>query len=206
MSKISRVHQLNKSDYKIIIIMKKYKLGLILGLIVITALLIVGYSTNVVKAAISAFSPSNCYTAAATTSPAYMSGGVATSTVTCNMSPNGALTAVIAIEVNASSTSSIFNTYVEESMDGLDWFPTRVASSTRLVSTDANTYYSYTFASSTLKGVVTPVLGVAGLNNRNHYSFDVPVRMKYVRAYTVIPIGSNPGAVWMQIIPRQDIN
>jgi len=190
-----------------------------------------GAWTQIVRAAISAFSPPTCYTNAATTTPAYMTPGTATSTVTCNLGSEGARTATIIAEVNATSTNSKYKIFVEESYDGIDYFPTvinQTASTTEASQTfDASVTgsVSYKFAStSTLNGVAVGGVGSAGINgtnNRNHFMVDVPVRLRYVRAYAVIPsptmsLGcydgvcnattSYNGAIWMQILPKVDVN
>ncbi len=171
-----------------------------------------GLNSLIAKAAALGFSPSNCYTASATTSPAYINGwGTGTTTVSCTSGSDGANSAVLAVEVNGSSTASIVNINVEESMDGLDWFPItppQAASTTNPFVIATRGAFQITFASSTMGGVTadTGSLGVSGTNNRNDYVIDVPVRMKRVRAYATIPAAANNAAVWMQIIPRQSIN
>lgn len=169
-----------------------------------------GVHTLIAGAAMLVFSPTNCYTAAATSTLSYMTPGTATTTVTCPMGNDGASTASLAIQVNASSTSSLFNVYVEESMDGQDWYPIGApdTASTTPYNLSLRAYSTFTFASSTiggtpsLLGASTTYQGYEAENNRNHYLIDVPVRMKRVRAYTAIPAGSTNGAVWMQIIPK----
>ena len=204
------------------------RLRYILGSITITALLIIGYIsgiyTKMAMAAISIFSPSTCYTNLATTSPAYMTPGTATSTVSCNLGIEGAKAAVLTVQVNATSTNTLYKVFVEESWDGIDYYPVsmnQTASTTGIGGTfDASVggSISYKFASTTTingAGVgASTSLGVNGTNNRNHFEVDIPVRLRYVRAYAVLPsppitnaaTSSYNGAIWMQILPRQDIN
>jgi len=55
--------------------------------------------------------------------------------------------------------------------------------------------------------------GIGGENNRNHYTFDIPVRMQYVRAIAVnvasssdeVESGLGEGGVWMHILPKAGI-
>jgi hypothetical protein len=160
------------------------------------------------KASLSTFVRSDCYTAAATSSPAYQTPGNATSTVTCKLGVDGADKASVIVEVNASSTASIWNIYAEESMDGQDWFPiasNQSASTSPIVDVTTRSYASFTFASSTIGGALggTNSVGINGTNNRNHYVFDVPIRMKQVRVYSALS-GAN-GAIWVQIIPKAQI-
>ena len=190
----------------------------IVGLMLVTALFIAfSFGQPLVKAAIQAFSPSNCYTAAATSTQSYMTFGTATTTLACNMGNDGANTAVVTAVLNASSTDTIYNFYVEESMDGQDWFPVSAnqsASTTEPFNLNISAYTYYKFASSTVggaaQGASSNLLGVSGTNNRNHISFNVPVRMERVRVYAALASSTIPdirnGAVWMQIVPRQSVN
>jgi len=178
-----------------------------LALILIVSYLF-GVHTMIAKAAQIAFTPATCYTAAATSTLSYMTPGTATTTATCPMGQDGADSAVLAIQVNASSTAAVFDVYVEESMDGIDWYPIQqeqVASTSNPFSLQIRQYAQFTFASSTVGGALanTNGVGVNGTQNRNHYELDVPVRMKRVRAYTGIT-GANAG-VWMQILPKVGI-
>lgn len=158
----------------------------------------------------------DCKTASATSTLNYMTPGTATTTVTCAMGGDGANTAVLAIQVNASSSLTAYNIYAEESMDGQDWYPIAVnqsASTTNPYHLGARAYSSFLFASSTsgggtlgnLFGASTTFEGFQAVANRNHYTIDIPVRMQRVRAYAALPIGSANGAIWMQIIPRVEI-
>lgn len=187
----------------------------LLGSIGIVAFLFVAYfmglNTLLAKASALVFK-TDCYTAAATSTLAYMTPGTATTTVTCPMGSDGADSASLAIQVNASSTASVFNVYVEESMDGQDWYPIGApdTASTTPYNLSLRAYSTFTFASSTIGGSRSALLGASTTyqgyeaeDNRNHYLLDVPVRMKRVRAYTGMTGAS--GAVWMQIIPKISI-
>src|SRR3990167_2215355 len=92
----------------------------------------------------------------------------------------------------ASSTNSTFAVYVEESMDGQDWYPIplmQAASTTNIFDLSVRAYSTFKFASSTIGGGATVLNGIGanGTNNRNHYELDIPVRMKQVRAYVTLP-------------------
>lgn len=177
-------------------------------LLVLVGIVLAFQNPGVVKASLSAFVRQDCYTSSSTSSPAYQTPGTGTSTVTCNLGGDGADKAVVNIVVNASSTASIWNIYVEESMDGQDWFPVspnQRASTTNPFNLNAAGYASFAFASSTVGGSVggTNSVGVNGTNNRNHYTLEVPVRMKRVRVYSGVTGGN--GSTWMQIVPKAQI-
>ncbi len=190
----------------------KNKVSAALALLVVAALLggLVLLKPELTRAAISAFR-TDCYSAAATSTLAYMTPGTATTTTGCNLYIDGARTATANIVVNASSSLAVFNVYVEESMDGQDWFPVapiQVGSTSVAFNAGLRAFTSFTFASSTIGqtgiGVGSNTLGVNGTHNRNHYTFDIPVRMKRVRILTTLT-GANAG-VWQQIVPRTDTN
>ena len=164
-----------------------------------------GLNTLIARAATLIFSPADCYTAAATTTLKYMSNGLATTTVDCPMGSDGANSAALAIQVNASSSPlTVFNIFVEESMDGVDWYPIPVATTTDPLNLAIRPYSTFAFATSTVGGTAPSAsqsgVGLNGTQNRNHYILDIPVRMKRVRAYAGVT-GAN-GAIWMQIIPK----
>src|SRR3990167_1777653 len=94
-------------------------------LLVLGFLYFSGAYTQIAKGAVAYFNPSTCYTGSATTSVAYMTPGTATSTVTCVLGEEGARSAVIAVQATASSTNTMYLFGVEQSMDGIDWFPVR---------------------------------------------------------------------------------
>src|SRR3990167_2596795 len=183
--------------------------------VLVVLLLVLGYSmglhTMLAQAAGLVFK-TDCVTATATSTLTYMTKGTATTTITCAMGNDGADSAALSVILNASSTVSNLNIYVEESMDGQDWFPilpNQLASTTNPLNLNTRAYSTNTFASSTIGGGLGGAnsVGVDGSNNRNHYLIDVPVRMKRVRAYAAIASTSpdlrveNAG-VWMQIIPK----
>ena len=191
-------------------------------LVILGLLYFSGAYTQMAKAAIAAFSPFNCYTGSATTSVAYMTPGKATSTVRCNMSPDGARSAVIAVQVTASSTYTQYKFGIEESMDGIDYYTIRqgiIASTSPSLAVGAEGIVTYTFASSTTLGGIGGLTGSASTTNhtginRNTFTLDIPVRMKFVRVWTALAsttdsasaFNNQNGAVWLQIIPRQDTN
>ena len=157
----------------------------------------------------STFGNPSCVTNAATSSPAYQTAGTASSTVTCTLGADGATSATLSMIVNATSTSSSWLVYVEESQNDTDWFPIelpQLASTTSPFDLTQRNFFSFTFASSTIGqggiGTGDNYLGVNGENNRNNYIVDVPVRMRMVRAISTIPVGSSAGAMWMQILPK----
>ena len=177
---------------------------------VIAIILFLSYLvTPKLRAAVSNFTPTTCYTAAATSTLKYMTPGTATTTVQCAYGADGAKNAVLAIEVNASSTSSVFTVGAEQSMDGVDWYPlpvSQMASTTNPFTLTSRQTAQFAFASSTVGGeaVSSAGIGVNGTQNRNHYTFTVPTQMRLVRAFISVQ-GTNAG-VWMQIYPRENIN
>lgn len=192
--------------------MKRIIASSIFGILLLVSAIVLSFVVGVTpyaKANPSAFSPATCYTASATTSVAYITP-TATSTVACNFGPEGVSTATLAVQVNASSTQSKFTFIVEESMDGVDWYPINNigqanASKAPQVNFDRGSV-TFTFASSTSgfgNIVSTSVLGLNGTPNRTHFVFDIPVRLRQVRVHSVMAPGSLNGATWVHIVPRQ---
>src|SRR3990167_2410847 len=171
---------------------KHYALyGIVIALVLAISYLM-GVHTLIAKAASLVFK-TGCVTATATSTLSYMTPGTATTTITCGMGNDGANTAVLAIQVNATSTNTVYQIYVEESMDGQDYYPLAVnqsASTTNPFMLTTRAYATFTFASSTIgsgqQGISGNRIGVNGTNNRNHYELEVPVRMKWVRAYAAL--------------------
>ncbi len=161
------------------------------------------------------FGRPDCYTAAATSTLAYMTPGTATTTVTCVMGQSGGSSAILNVIVNATSTNTLYRFVVEESMDGDDWFTIATTTpNSSWISDGYDSVFTYIFASSTVYGATAnagaSLLGVDGTNNRNHFSIDIPVRMKQVRVRVNLPINAvgvgatttYRGALWMQIVPK----
>ncbi len=179
-----------------------------------------GYSNRTVQGAVE-FSNPDCY-ASTTTSPTaynratssqiYMTAGRATTTATCFLA--GSVVSPVMVEAvlnGSSSATTIYNFFAEGSMDGQDWFPIPLgenASTTNPFNIGLNRGYYYAFSSSTIggtgQGTGLNYLGADGTNNRNHVSFEVPVRMNYVRVYSALAAGSRNGSVWFRILPKSE--
>jgi len=202
---------------------QKIQTGLLYGAVASLILAIsylFGIHSLIAKAASLVFK-TDCVTASATSTLAYMTPGTATTTLTCGMGNDGANTAVLAIQVNASSTNTVYDIFVEESMDGQDWYPIpsfQSASTSKQFSLAVRPFATFGFASSTIGGVKglngasTTAQSFTATNNRNHYELEVPVRMKWVRSYATLETllwdgtaTSTAGAIWMQIIPKISI-
>src|SRR3990167_9502009 len=164
------------------------------GILATIGLLLAGFQVDIksqvenVLGAAEVVDNSGCKTAAATSTLGYLTPGTGTSTVTCAIGLDSPRSAVLAIVVNASSTNTQFNGFVEESMDGIDWYPVTVnqsASTTNPYQVATRASFNFQFASTTIGGTAAAAsdnrLGAAGTNNRNHSSLEVPVRMKRVR-------------------------
>jgi hypothetical protein len=157
-------------------------------------------------------------TAAATTSPVFMTPGTATSTVRYDTFQSNGTTQTntgntyltnqtqLLVQFTASSTSSTLNINLEYSQDGIDWYadaPTNVvgyATSTFSVSLNQIPQYQWKFASSTI--------GQAGAlvsNNLDTRSIAVNVPTRYVRAIFTCGAGGTNCTVWSTFIPVKEI-
>lgn len=156
--------------------------------------------------------PTAAQTAAATTSPAFMTSGTGTSTIsydsyipTTKIPTYKADSVGLAIQYTGSSTLSVLGMSVELSQDGIDWYSDSVldqnnysTTTSQSVSLQQTNTMSMTFASSTLAGgAVTPA------NSKIMTRFIVlqsPAR--FIRV-VFSETGSN-GSVWVTFIPIKE--
>jgi len=154
-----------------------------------------------------------------------VAAGTATSTVSCPLGRQGndkPDIATVIVVVNASSTATKLDFFVEESLDNIDWFPIAADLRTFATSTLAGDelpinirpFFSAVFASTTIGqtalGASDASQGLDGSDNRNHYMFDIPVRLEYVRVIGVAAptstddctICEGDALLWMHIIPK----
>ena len=155
------------------------------------------------------------YTITATTSPAYMTAGTATTTSNVyDTYVNGNAsyaTSKLAMAVGfvASSTSSTLNWYYEYAQGSncvnvptsCDWYADNtgsLATTSPAFNASLGQTYSWTFASSTQGGG-------APSGNISRKIFTVSPLTRYVRAVFYMPAGSAAGAVWTQFIGQKQI-
>lgn len=147
---------------------------------------------------------------AASTTPAYMTPGLATSTTpTYNAYGSSATqkfaanTAGLVQQFCASSTATVLNTSIEYSVDGIDWYrnfvfaPSQTGTTTiaRVLTTPFS--LSQQFASSSLKG-----LAVAGNNSCTYTATTIPTPFQYIRVVSSLTGGN--GSVWNQLVPIKE--
>src|SRR3990167_7684905 len=165
-----------------------------LGVLTLAGLLLFAYSsglyTKLAGASASLFVNTACYTASATSTLTYMTPGTATTTLECFLGQDGAHKATLAIEVNASSTLTQYNFFVEESYDRLDWFPVTLSQTSTTTSpfdlverNVLSVLFSSTTIGATELGASPNRIGADGSDNRNHYIADIPVRLRHVRVH-----------------------
>mgnify|MGYP007071573806 CR=1 FL=1 len=146
-------------------------------------------------------------TASATTSPAYMTPGTATSTITLdayNPTTNTFVVDKLALlmQFTGSSTASILTTDFEYSQDGIDWYENTIVSdetvstTSQALSLNVTNSTSWTFASTTLQSAA----GTRAIATR---IVSVPIYTRFVRAVTTLT-GAN-GAFWGQFIPIKEL-
>lgn len=148
-------------------------------------------------------------TSTATSSPAYLTAGTATSTIVydsfnlngTNQSapsdPLAADTAVLAVQFTASSTASILGIAIERSDDGVDWYQDNLstfATTSPQASLQVPMTYSWGFSSSTINGVLNT-------SSRVGKVITVPTPTRYTRA--VLTMTGAAGAVWAEWIPKK---
>lgn len=141
----------------------------------------------------------------ATSSPNFISTGVSTSTLNCDMYDAGQQTlsdmASIKVQLAASSTSSVLNMDVQFSQDGLDWYAvsqlgmSEVNTSTSTPDISPVQQFKFTFASSTINRAV--VSNANSATSSRIFLTETPTR--YMRIIFTAPVGSAASAYWAEI-------
>ena len=148
---------------------------------------------------------------AASTTPAYMTPGTATSTTPVYDAYAGSQTAKFAANSAgllqrfcASSTATVLNTSVEYSADGIDWYrnfvldPSQDSTTTQTNILALPFSDSQKFASSSIDGAA-----VAANNSCITNALTIPTPFRYIRVVDSIT-GAN-GSVWNQLVPIKEI-
>lgn len=161
---------------------------------------------EIVSANTSIFLP-NARTATATTSAAYITAGLGTSTLSYDTyaAVNGgqikaADSAAVLIQYAASSSASQLAWHYEYSMDGIDWYGDSLsagATTTQTIDESSYTSYRWNYASTTFG---TSVSGQA------FKIVNVPTPTRFVRIVFSVPIGFSPASVWAQFVPKRQSN
>lgn len=139
----------------------------------------------------------------ATTSSVYMTAGTATTTRTLDATQGRTLpkadNALVVFQYTATNTAAILKARVEDSYDGIDWYPRAAATNanaTTTVMTEAFSELSFRMATGT-------DFGGSGSATRIHQSFQITVPSNYVRV--VFYGGSGVGALWANIYPVKEV-
>jgi hypothetical protein len=189
------------------------KIKYIIGAAVFMLALVIG--GTVAFANPSYFGPGVTTNSAASTTPAYMTPGAATTTTPVYNSYaqniNGGLhfkadKATLGVQFLASSTNSTLNIAVEYSNDGVDWYRDFTLDSNAMGTT--TTPYnlsiphtmSWKFASSSVGG-----LGVAANNNMSTAYLIIPTPAKYTRVVFSCAIGGTNCGVWAELTPIREM-
>lgn len=157
------------------------------------------------------FFPATVQTSTATGTPAYMTAGTATTTLTWDSyqavgNYTGTLNSALLIQLAASSTATILRVNIEYSQDGIDWYQTNglfvpqfSTSTSPTIDLGQVNQYSLAFASST-----AGLGNISGSQATTTRALPVKVPTRYVRAVFTLATGSTPGAVWGQFVPIKE--
>lgn len=155
--------------------------------------------------------PVGCTTSGtlATTSVSYMSAGVGTSTITCDLEyiasaygngSNSFDSAILGIQLNASSTNTTLAWKYEYSQNKLDWYEDDVELTINATTTThVRTYkeHSWLFASSSYPTSIAN-------SSRSTKKVNLETPTKWIRVTFYMPTGSTGGALWAQIIGKSE--
>ena len=151
-------------------------------------------------------------TVLSTTTRAFIIAGTATTTATCNMTRAGSGTEIfdvasLQILFSGSSTVSTLNIDIQDSVNGVDWYPrsmgwnvaTGVASTTPSLGQIQT--YTLTFASTTAdRSAVTNANSTVAAR-----SILLPTQATFIRAVFTVPIGSANGSVWANFVGKTQV-
>ncbi len=143
-----------------------------------------------------------------TTTPKYMTGGTATSTLpTTNCSGDGSAVidgAVLDIQITSTSTPPTLNIRIEGSMNNKDWYPevypvfTVVPGGMATTTLGTTPYHSYQFLVST-----TTDNGGSGDSQRVHLSFPIALNHRYNRIIFSLATSSAPATLYADLVGRK---
>lgn len=144
----------------------------------------------------------------ASTTQVYMTPGTATTTLTYDSFSVSTDTkfdqVTIAMQVHASGTPVTVKFRVEDSYNGIDWYPrstTITTGTTTIVSGSFSEYSIQIATSSDLLGGTGAVLGVT---TRVHQEVTVDTPMRYSRYIFYLPPGSGNAALWAVAVPVRE--
>lgn len=184
----------------------------IAGVIALCAL--IGVGAGVVLANPSYFATGVSTNNSASSTPAYLTAGIATSTTPvydsyaskAQSSQYKANQIGVLVQFTGSSTAAILNITPEYSQDGIDWYRSLITDSNALGTTTVpvslangvTESYNMPFASTTPNGV-----GVTSANSTIMYAaFLIPAPFRYVRL--VLSTVKGNGAAWAQLVPIKE--
>lgn len=149
--------------------------------------------------------PTGCKTAVATSTSAFLTPGLATSTLTCFVgeATSGAAEtyedATMLIQLTASSSPlTQLQYWIEDSQDNIEFYPRPIETLANATNTPLSLspkIYQVNYASTTQQ-FGTKIAG------RAQYSVPISFKTKYLRVVFSLPIGSANGAVWAQIVGK----
>lgn len=155
-------------------------------------------------------------TATATSTPAYMTPGTATSTLVYNTytntnvatatpsgsnAPSTATSVTLLGQLTGSSTSAVIKITPEYSFDGIDWYQGYGLLGLYATSTPNPTLSYSNVDSLTIPFASTTVGGASGTQSIDHFAITIPVPTKDVR-FVVTLTGAN-AAFWGQVVPTK---
>jgi hypothetical protein len=149
-------------------------------------------------------------TAAATTTPNYLTPGTGTTTLTYDSYttsiPDALDSAVLMVQFTGSSTASTLNIAIQYSDGGDDYYQdgqgwANYASSTKTFDISQIYQYSWQYASTSRAFLFGS--NVTGTST-DYRIIRIPTPTRFVRAVFTLPQGSLNGAVWAKWLPEQE--
>lgn len=148
----------------------------------------------------------------ASTTQVYISGGFATSTITYDSFSVGSDTKFdqvnVAMQIHSSSSPATLKFRMEDSPDGINWYPRSVVITTATTTQITGSFNEYQIpvatSTASLGGSGVASSSVLGITARVHQNVVVDTTMRWARAIFYVQPGGGPVALWAQLIPVKE--
>lgn len=179
--------------------------GILVAAILVTALAMFAFQPHEAKANPSQILPPKA-TAVATTTLQYMSPGAGTTTLSYDALSTGGTDTIfdkmqLVMQYTASSTAPSLKYRIEDSRNGIDWYPRSATVSGQTNAT--TTQITGNFADNLWTVATTTDNGGSGTSARVMQSVLIDMRMRYIRAIFYVPASGGNGGLWAEFNPTK---
>ena len=164
------------------------------------AVLAVTFATDAIKVSANPSTFTNIQLTAATTTPVFMSPGLATTTLTMDSQNTAYDNASLLIQVTGSGTPATLQWQYQFSSDGVDWYEetANLAASTATSTQETRTNVIHSWIHASTSGPF-----VSSVSPRALKLVTVPTPTRFIRVVFYLPAGSPNGALWAQFTNKK---